>query len=84
MKYNCYSIRDSKCDFHIPTFAMNDASASRDFAMYVNTPDNLISSFPADFSLYRIGSFDSSTGIFTPEALPCLIVSASSLVTVKE
>lgn len=83
MKYNCYAIRDSKCDFHTPTFSLNDASASRDFAMIVNQPDNLISFSPADFSLYRVGTFDSASGIFTPEALPTLVVSASSLISIK-
>ena len=84
MVYNVYAVRDSKCDFHVPFTDVNDASASRSLAMTVNTPGNLISFAPADFGLYCIGSFDSSSGALVSDALPRFVVSASSLINVKE
>lgn len=84
MIYNVYSVRDSKSDFHVPFVDVNDASASRSFAMTVNTPGNLISFAPSDFALYCVGTFNSESGALVSDSLPRFVVSASSLLSVKE
>lgn len=73
MKFNVYAIRDIKTGFLSPTFEQNDAVASRNFAHAVMNSDSVLFSHASDFSLYRIGIYDSDTGLLTPEPLPVLI-----------
>lgn len=79
-----YCIRDRKGDFWMPKVAQNEASARRDFAMLVNNPDphNVVGFAPYDFELYRIGDFDSETGMFITMEKKEFIISGESLVGV--
>ena len=57
---------DSKAgSFSQPFFVPSLPSALRDFSILVNDGKSLQSQFAADFDLYHIGSFDTSTGLFT-------------------
>lgn len=71
-----YAIRDARTGFLAPTFEVNDAVAARNFHHACMNSDSLLFSHPADYSLYRIGSFDSESGRITPEDLPVLITDA--------
>lgn len=65
MKYPIYSIRDAKVGFMTPTLDQNDAAAARNFEHAILNADSLMNSHPADYSLYRIGDFDTESGAIT-------------------
>lgn len=74
MKYPVYSIRDSLTGFMTPTLDQNDASAMRNFRVACEqSGSSLMFNRPADFSLYRIGIFDTDTGSLTPVIPPEVI-----------
>lgn len=74
MLYGVYSIRDVKTGFMTPTLESTDAAAARHFThAVVNSPD-ILSSFAQDFSLYKIGEFESDTAALTPVQPPLLII----------
>lgn len=79
MIYPIYSVRDLKGDFYAPRIEQNDDSAIRWFSMTVNTPETLTNFAPADFQLFRIGSFDSETGLITSLNLPVLLTSGNEV-----
>lgn len=76
MIYNLYSVRDVKTSFAAPFVDISDASAERGFAFAFQNQSNLMHFSPADFSLYRVGMFDSESGHIT-EILPEFICNAS-------
>lgn len=76
MKYVVVAIRDDKTGFFSPQCEPSEASAVRNFEHAVTSrPDSLFFTHPADYSLYRIGTFDSDDG-FLESCLPEPIVSA--------
>lgn len=80
MTYPIYSVRDLKGDFYAPRIEQNDDSAIRWFSMTVNTPETLTNFSPADFQLFRIGSFDSEIGLITPLNLPVFLISGNEVI----
>jgi len=71
MEINIYSVLDKKAKvYNNPQFLINDAVAERTFRTVVNDKESLVSKYPEDYALYRIGTFDPATGILTPEAYP--------------
>lgn len=72
-----FAIKDDKTgSYSRPTYAVNQGACIRDMKILVNGDDqgNLISQYPEDFNLYRLGSFDQETGVITPkvEFILCL------------
>lgn len=61
MKYGVYCIRDLKSGWLSPTVDINDQVAIRNFAYAVQHND-LFSAFANDYSLYKIGDFDTDSG----------------------
>lgn len=78
MKLPVYSIRDVHTGFMSPTVDQNDASAMRNFRHAVMQTNSLFNSHSKDYSLYRIGTFETDSGTFESE-LPELISDAYSL-----
>lgn len=78
MKLPVYSIRDVHTGFMSPTVDENDACAMRNFRHAVMQSASLMNSHPKDYSLYRIGTFETDSGAFVSE-LPELITDAFSL-----
>lgn len=66
MIYSVYTVRDQKTGWLPPTYDQNDNSAMRNFKFACSRKDSTMNFSPADFDLFRIGVFDSDTGIFTP------------------
>jgi len=67
-----------------PVFVQSTGVAIRSFSDEVNREDqnNEMKRHPADFSLFHLGSFDDSTGLFVNiEPLPALLVQASNVIT---
>ncbi len=58
-----YSIKDALTGFMNCTLEQNDASAIRNFEHAVTRVDSLFFSHPEHYSLYRIGTFDTTHGI---------------------
>lgn len=79
MKFSVYAVRDSLLGFGMPIIRDNDAVASRAFDYDLNVDGNPMASHPEDFQLYRIGSFDTDTGIVDSET-PVVIASAIDFV----
>lgn len=75
MKLIVFCVHDLKANVYMqPWCAINDAVAIRQFAASVN-PVSLdrsspISATPEDFTLFRCGEFDDSTGLVTPLDAP--------------
>lgn len=67
--------------FGRPIFAPAVGVVLRSFADEVNrrADDNDMFKHPADFELYKIGTFDDLTGIITPLAMPELVQRAKDL-----
>lgn len=61
MKYGVYCIRDLKSGWLSPTVDINDQVAIRNF-VYAVQHNELFSDFANDYSLYKIGDFDTETG----------------------
>lgn len=66
MKYGIYSIRDSRTGFLPPTVDQNDMSARRNMEHAASQRNSLFFSHPEDYSLFRIGEFDTESGQLTP------------------
>lgn len=64
MRKQMYCVRDSKVGWMMPFEDINDASAMRGFLYSVSQNPGIIGFAPADYSLYRIGEFDTQSGIF--------------------
>lgn len=80
MIYGVYSMRDSKTGFTNLTLDSNDESAVRNFTHALTVSDGLFQTFPQDFALLRLGSFDTDTGKLTPEPLPVHLIDGSQVV----
>nr|QJB20711.1 MAG: nonstructural protein [Microvirus sp.]DAM31247.1 MAG TPA: DNA binding protein [Microviridae sp.] len=70
MKFNLYSIRDSKAGLHLaPWPARSDADAQRSITASMSDPlirETPIFQNPGDFSLCVLGVFDDETGSIEP------------------
>lgn len=83
MKLPVYAIRDVKANaFQQLTVASNDAVIVRSFAESIyNKRDSIMSFSPKDFDLYRIGVFNTETGIVEPESPVVLVVNAQEVLS---
>ena len=81
MIYGVFAIKDAKTSFMPCNVDYNDASAIRNFEHAVMAPDSLMRSHPADYTLYRLGSYDTETGIIKTSAAPQQIADASSILS---
>lgn len=84
MEYPVYSIRDSRTGFMAPTLDQNDDAAARNFLFAIKNSRDVMGGFPDEFSLYRLGTFDTESGVFFPEPVPVHVTSGSSAFTAKE
>lgn len=68
MNIGLYSIYDRKSKVYSNIFScLNDNVAWRQFSISVNTDDNMMSLFPADYQLVRVGYFDNIDCKLIPE-----------------
>lgn len=80
-----YSIFDLKSEeFSPPFFTKNDRLAMRTVSESAKGNASLLSTYPEDFMLYRIGEFDPSTGMITCDNRPHLIMSLKDLTGRKD
>lgn len=78
MIYNLYAVRDSATRQYMSILTdVNDDTAMRNFDMAVL--DNQVIRFrPSDFSLYKLGSYDSETAKIVPCPPECLRLGSES------
>ncbi len=77
MTMNVYAVRDVKSTFMSPVLGSNDAQAMRAFrAGMRSVPEFDVA--PTDFELYRIGEFDSDSGLLAPCVPPVWICSGEN------
>lgn len=78
MVFGVYSIKDDCSTFLNPTCSISDASAIREFKVTLDDAKNQIMHFnKGDFSLYRIGDFDSETGLLISYVAPKVLYRGS-------
>lgn len=66
MKYGVYAMRDRIAEnFQSLNLDINDAVARRNFSFAVNNSENMMFS-ASDLEFFRIGEFDSYTGVVEP------------------
>lgn len=81
MKLQCYSIYDIKAEiYHVPSYCHNDAHARRMYMSEIGKSQSVFHQFPEDFRIFKVGSFDDSTGMLTPEKTPVMLCELKSLV----
>lgn len=69
MIYPIYSIRDSVLDaFEPPFLALHDAAASRTFRNLLDDSGSPYNQNKADYSLWRVGEFDTVEGVLDRSA----------------
>lgn len=78
MVYGIYVMRDNKVGFLSPTFDLNDDVAQRNFSYGINN-NNVMSFSPADFDLFKLGTYDNETAKFELLPIPELVVSGYSV-----
>lgn len=62
MKLGLYAMRDNVQGFLLPQAFVNDATSLREFQLLCSKKDTVYGFRPSDFSLYKIGEFDTETG----------------------
>lgn len=78
MIISIYSINDALNGFGSPSLQNNDAAAMRSFAEIFKDVYQ-----PSDYSLWKIGSFDTNTGEIIPE-IPSVVCRATDFVKGEE
>lgn len=79
MKFNVYSVLDSCSGYGVPIIQDNDAVAMRSFENGCIDRTSVWHTHASDFSLMRVGSFDTTTGLLTAED-PVRLVTAFDIV----
>jgi len=81
-----YSIADQKSNIYLPPFlAHNDADAQRQLLTMMQKEQNMLSMYPEDYSLTKIGTFDDGVGLIDPLPIPQIVVNLKALIdTFKE
>lgn len=83
MIYPMYAYRDNKSNFSMPYAEMNDASALRGFAYLCSGKDSIMSFSPADYDLFKVGTFDTDSGLMEASATLVFLANGSSVVGEK-
>lgn len=65
MKLNVYAIRDDRTGYLSPITDQNDATAIRNFEHAVMQKDSVYFTHAKDFTLCKIGEYDSDFGLLT-------------------
>ena len=67
MKKGIYTVYDTKGTFYLDTFLKeNNETAIREFGIILSQNNNLFSTYPQDFTLFKVGWFDTKDGTITP------------------
>ena len=79
-RYLMFSVKDEKAQaFNLPFLQTNVDLAIRTLASSVTNPDSVVSKYPQDFTLYKLGTFDEITGAIVTLERPEYIIRADEL-----
>lgn len=82
MLMSAYSMYDNKSlMYHPPFFSSTNAAAVRAVRDLVDDPNTTIGRHPSDYSLFLVGVWDDSNGVFTPMRPLTHVVDAVALVS---
>jgi len=71
MVHRGFSIFDQMAKAFLPPFFLpTEAMALRTFGDCCNSKDHQFGAHPADYTLFELGFFDDSKGVFTPHSGP--------------
>lgn len=85
MELGVYSVLDVKgAEFGPVYLSANDRLAERSLLESMRGASSLLSRYPEDFLLYRIGGFDSTTGALKPLERPQIVVGVRDLLNKVE
>lgn len=74
MKHFIYTIYDVKSEgFNLPIFAKTDQQAIRSFKDICTDPEHPVCKHAEDYSLFRIGTFNDSSGMVEGEMPECIV-----------
>lgn len=76
MLYGLYSIKDELVSFGPLFVSDNDQTATRLLLNGFNAPNSMYSTRPQDYTLYRVGSYDTTSGNIEP-CVPTFVTSCS-------
>lgn len=80
MEVRIYAIRDAKAGFYTTLlYKHTHGEAERDFTQIVRDPNSTPHSFPEDYDLYHLGSYDNVEGKFSSLATPQHIMKGVSV-----
>jgi len=80
MKLDAFSLRDTKADtFAAPFFVPKPGIAIRLLSQLVQDSRSDLGKYPADFKLYRIGSYNTETAVLTSEPVELVCTASSCL-----
>lgn len=83
MTQHIFCIYDAKAEAYLAPFTANTIGlAERMFSDLVNSPGHQFNSHPADYTLYRIGTFDTATAELA-QAAQTVLASAQSLLSTE-
>lgn len=82
MIYGVYSMRDVKTGFMSPVVEPNDDAAARNFYHSVSVSEGILFTYASDFDLYKLGTFDSDSGLLSPIVPPILVAQGSHALSV--
>lgn len=80
MIIDVFSIKDAKVGFMAPLTEVNSRVAIRNFAQSTKASGSVLGFSPADFTLYRIGTFDCESGLISPLLTPEYVASAEDFI----
>lgn len=80
MTLGVYAMRDLKTEFISPVCSANDEVARRNFESAISQSQDVLFTHREDFQLFKIGSFNTESGVLTPEKLPILIADGKDVV----
>lgn len=63
MVYSMYSVLDANIGYGMPICQENDAVAMRSFENACSQLGSIYNTHPGDFTLYYVGTFDTSSGV---------------------
>lgn len=67
MNYIIFTTKDELTGFSGIAMAKNEAEAMRQFSIMANDKETIIGQHPKDFSLYKLGNYDTDNGIIVPD-----------------
>ncbi|WNK12935.1 MAG: nonstructural protein [Microvirus sp.] len=80
MQYQLYSVYDEITNiYNLPYTSINENDAIRTIRMASEDPMSTLHKSPKDYTLYHIGIYDDSTGVYTNNAVPRLVLRISQL-----